>query len=189
MKKNLIIFFVLFISLFFSYFTSMANEEAMYDIVHKNDGYEIRSYQDRLIIQTIMGEESRAFRKLFKYISGANKISEKIKMTIPVTQTSDNNKNVMQFYLPSRFTKNTIPVPINSELKIKTIKKGYFAVIQYSGWSSKKNFTKYSEILYQKLVEDKVLIKGFAIKATYNAPFTLPPFRRNEVMFRIDWNK
>ena len=189
MKKNLIIFFILFFSLFFSYFTSMANEEVMYDVVHKHNGYEIRLYQDRLIIQTIMDEDSGAFRKLFKYIGGANKISEKIKMTIPVTQTNDNNKNVMQFYLPSRFVKNTVPIPINSEVKIKTIKKGYFAAIQYSGWSSKKNFIKYSKILHQKLIEDKVLVKGFAIKATYNAPFTPPPFRRNEVMFRIDWNK
>ena len=31
------------------------------------------------------------------------------------------------------------------------------------------------------------LINGFAIKATYNPPWTLPPFRRNEVMFNIKW--
>ncbi len=76
-----------------------------------------------------------------------------------------------------------------SKKTIETIKKGYFAVIQYSGWASKKNFIKHSDILRQKLIEDKISVQGFAIKATYNAPFTPPPFRRNEAMFRIDWNK
>jgi len=189
MKNNLIIFFALFFSVFFLYSASMANEEAIYDVVHKHNDYEIRLYQDRLIVQAVMEEESGAFRKLFKYINGANNISEKIKMTIPVTQTNKNNTSVMQFYLPSKFTKKTVPNPTNSEVTIETIREGYFAVIQYSGWASKKNFTKYSDILRQKLIEDEVSVKGYAIKATYNAPFTPPPFRRNEAMFRIDWNK
>jgi len=189
MKHNVIIFFTLLFSLFFSYSTTMANEEAIYEVVHKHNDYEIRLYQDRLIIQTVMDEESGAFRKLFNYIGGANKVSEKIKMTIPVTQTSDNNKTVMQFYLPSKFTKKTVPNPSNSEVTIETIREGYFAVIQYSGRASEKNFTKHSDLLRQKLAKDKVSVKGFAIKATYNAPFVPPPFRRNEAMFRIDWNK
>ena len=189
MKSNLIIFFALFFSVFFSYSQSMANEEVKYKIVEKQNGYEIRLYQDRLIVQAVMEEESGAFRKLFKYINGANNTSEKIKMTIPVTQMNKNNTSVMQFYLPSKFNKKTAPNPINSEVTIETIKEGYFAVIKYSGWSSKKNFIKHSDILSQKLIEDKISVEGFAIKATYNAPFTPPPFRRNEAMFRIDWNK
>ena len=62
------------------------------------------------------------------------------------------------------------------------------AVIKFSGRSSDKNFEKHSKILNQKLLEDKISIKGLAIKASYNSPFTLPPFRRNEVMFNVDWN-
>ena len=122
-----------------------------------------------------MEEESGAFRKLFKYINGANNVSEKMKMTIPVTQVNKNNTSVMQFYLPSKFSKKTVE-PTNSEVTIETIKKGYFAVIQYSGWASKKNFIKHSDILRQKLIEDKVSVKGFAIKATYNAPFYTSTF-------------
>ena len=68
------------------------------------------------------------------------------------------------------------------------MKEGYFAVIRYSGRSSDKNFTKYSKILREKLLEDKILINGFAIQATYNPPWTLPPFRRNEVMFNVKWD-
>ena len=108
-------------------------------------------------------------------------------MTIPVTQTQKDNESFMQFYLPSKYTKETIPIPSNSDIEIATIKEGYFAVIKYSGRSSDKNFVKYSKILNQKLLEDQILIKGSAIKATYNSPFTLPPFRRNEAMFNVEW--
>ncbi len=169
----------------------MANEEAPYDIVNKTDIYEIRHYSDRLVVQTInrpSRSDDSSFRKLFNYISGANNTSEEIKMTVPVTQEKKGSESFMQFYLPSKYTKETTPIPSNPNIEIALIKEGYFAVIKYSGRSSDKNFEKYSNILKQKLLEDKILIKGNAIRATYNSPFTLPPFRRNEVMFIVDWN-
>ena len=165
----------------------MANEEASYNVVQKNDIYEIRYYSDRLIVQVANKGDNNSFRKLFKYISGENKNSEKIAMTIPVTQTKNNDQMFMQFYLPSKFNKETTPIPANPDIEITTIKKGHFAVIKYSGRSSDKNFEKYSKILKQKLLEDGISIKGNAIKATYNRPFTLPLLRRNEAMFNVDW--
>ena len=93
----------------------------------------------------------------------------------------------MQFYLPSKFTKETVPLPSNPDIEITTVKEGYYAVIKYSGRSSDKNFDKHSQILKKKLIEDEISIIGFPIKATYNSPFTLPLFRRNETMSNVDW--
>ena len=174
---------------FFSYSNVMANEEASYKVIKKNDIYEIRYYLDRLIVQVANKGDNNSFRKLFKYISGENKNSEKIAMTVPVTQTKKDDQMFMQFYLPSKFNKETTPLPNNPELEITTIPEGYFAVIKFSGRSSDKNFDKHNKILKQKLLEDNISIKGFAIRATYNSPFTLPPLRRNESMFSIDWKK
>ena len=187
--KKILIKISLIVCLFslFPYSISMANEEAQYDVVHKNDIYEIRNYSDRLVVQVANKGDNKSFRKLFNYISGENKNSEKIEMTIPVTQTKKDNKLFMQFYLPSKFNKETTPLPTNPDIEITTISKGYFAVIKFSGRSSDKNFEKHNKILKQKLLEDKILINGFAIRATYNSPFTLPSLRRNESMFSIDW--
>ena len=165
----------------------MASEEVEFNIIHKTEIYEIRKYSERLVAQAINNKENASFRKLFNYISGANNASKKIEMTTPVIQIKKNNVSFMQFYLPSKFDKKTTPIPSNSDVKITLMEEGYFAVIKYSGRSSDKNFTKYSKILYEKLLEDKVLINSLAIKATYNPPWTLPPFRRNEVMFNIKW--
>ena len=174
--------------LFLSTNTTMATEEIKFDIVDKNEIYEIRKYSDRLVAQAINNKDSGTFRKLFNYIAGANNSSKKIEMTTPVTQIKKNNVSFMQFYLPSKFNKKTTPIPTNSDVEIILMKEGYFAVIRYPGRSSDKNFIKYSTILREALLENKISINGFAIKASYNPPWTLPPFRRNEVMFNIKWD-
>ena len=110
-------------------------------------------------------------------------------MTTPVTQFNENGVKVMQFYLPSNFIKKNAPVPIDKELKLIIIERGYFAVIRYSGRLTDKNYEKHKKILKDFLLKDNIEILSSAIKATYNGPFTLPILRRNEAMFRVAWKK
>ena len=166
----------------------MAYEEANYEVVKKNNIYEIRKYSDRLVIETSMSNEGSSFRKLFNYISGNNDKNEEIKMTTPVTQMEKKGNMTMQFYLPSKFNKENTPVPSNSDIKILNIKEGYYAVIKYSGRASDKNFINHKDILKKELKKNDILILSSPIKATYNKPFTLPMLRRNEAMFKIDIN-
>ncbi|MDA7783771.1 heme-binding protein [Candidatus Pelagibacter sp.] len=164
----------------------MAYEEANYEVVKKNEIYEIRKYSDRLAIETEISNQGNSFRKLFNYISGNNEDNEEIKMTTPVTQVEKKGNMTMQFYLPSRFNKENIPSPSNPDVKILNIKGGYYAAIIYSGRTSDKNFIKYKSILENELKKDDMSILSPPIKATYDGPFTLPMNRRNEVMFEIN---
>ena len=168
---------------------SMSYEEANYEVVKKNEIYEIRKYSDRLAIETEISNQGSSFRKLFNYISGNNEDNEEIKMTTPVTQVEKKGNMTMQFYLPSRFNKENIPSPSNPDVKILNIKGGYYAAIIYSGRASDKNFIKHKSILENELKKkDDILILSPPIKATYDKPFTLPMLRRNEAMFKIDIN-
>ena len=143
----------------------MAYEETNYEVVKENKIYEIRKYPNRLVIET-NSVQGNGFRKLFNYISGNNKENEEIKMTVPVTQEIKNENMTMQFYLPSKFNKDNAPKPVDSEVKILTIEGGYYAVIEYSGRSSDKNFLKNKDILEKqtllihivKLMESVVII-------------------------------
>ena len=164
----------------------MSYEEANYEVMKKNEIYEIRKYSDRLVIEAEISNQGSSFRKLFKYISGDNENNEEIKMTTPVTQIEKKGNMTMQFYLPSRFNKSNTPNPSNSDIKILNIKGGYYAVIIYSGRASDKNFIKHKNILENELKKDDISILGSPIKATYNNPFTLPLLRRNEAMFVIN---
>ena len=186
MKTN--IFFIFYIMIFFSYSNVMAYEESKYDVVKSNEIYEIRKYSDRLAVQTISTMQNNSFRKLFNYISGNNETNEEIKMTTPVTQIKKKGNMIMQFYLPSNFNKDNVPNPTRSDVEIINIEGGYYAVIKYSGRASDKNFIKHKEILENELKKNNISILSSAIKATYNGPFTLPMLRRNEAMFKVNWN-
>jgi len=165
----------------------MAYEEADYKTVYQTEQFDVRFYGERLVVQTSYGDQNGGFRKLFNYISGSNDSSEKIAMTVPVTQSDPGEGMVMQFYLPSKFDKESTPNPEDETLEISTIDAGYYAVIKFSGRSKEKNFNRHSEILKKELVKENIEIIGPSIKATYNGPFTLPRFRRNESMFLVSW--
>ena len=165
----------------------MAYSESPYKVVHQTDKYEIRFYEERLVVQTQYTNQNNGFRKLFNYISGNNKQSEKISMTTPVNVTQIENEYVMQFYLPSKYKPNEIPLPSDNSVKISSIKPGYFAVIRYSGFASDKNFYKHRDVLKSDLITDNIEVIGPAIKATYDGPFTLPNLRRNEAIYKVDW--
>jgi len=179
---------------------TMALEEPKYEIIKSNKDYEIRKYNNRLAIQTEYSYENSGFRYLFNYISGENNMSEKVSMTVPVTQSvkidmtspvtqfNKNGKMVMQFYLPSKFTLENAPKPTNSRVNLVTMEGGHFAVLKYSGSSSDKNYLKKLNKLKDSLLKDKIEMLDSGTKATFNGPFTLPILRRNEAMIEIKWN-
>ena len=185
-KNFLNIFFCTFI--FFLYSAVMDAEEANYEVINKNDIYEIRKYSDRLAVETISDGQNNSFRKLFNYISGNNKTSEEIKMTTPVTRIEREGNMTMQFYLQSKYNSSNIPNPTRQDVKVITIAGGYFAVLRYTGRASDKNFIKHKDILEKQLKDNNANILSSPIRATYDSHFTLPMNRRNEVMFKVEIN-
>ena len=184
-KLYLTVFCALFI---LPYSTVMAYEEANYEVISKNKVYEIRKYSDRLAVETMTSGIDSNFRKLFRYISGRNDTQEKIKMTTPVTQVEKNGNMSMQFYLPSKFNIENVPNPSREDVKIINIEGGYYAVLKYSGRASDSNFLKHKEILEKELQKNNISIMSLPIRATYDSPFTLPVNRRNEAMFKVEFN-
>ena len=166
----------------------MAYEEPEYKLIKSTDVYEIRQYQDRLAVETTQSQsQNGAFIRLFNYISGSNESSSKIAMTVPVIQSKDSNGASMIFFLPKSFTKQSAPLPDGDDVKLITIKGGFYAVTKYSGRSTDQNFIKHSALLFEALRTDNILTIGDPMMATYNGPFTLPFLRRNEAMCRVNW--
>ena len=179
---------------------AMSYEEPEYSIVKKTDVYEVRQYKQRTVAEVTYGEEDSGFRVLFDYISGANKGSKEVEMTIPVTQSKEidmtapvtqsmtNGKMRMRFFLPMQYSKQNAPEPNDERVRIIDLPAEYFAVISYSGFASDGNFEEHYTKLKAALDKDGMVIKGPPIKATYNSPFTLPFLRRNEAMYPLEWN-
>jgi len=54
------------------------------------NGSEIRRYPQTVLVETVAPNQRIAFRRLFNYISGANRGNESISMTAPVETQSGN---------------------------------------------------------------------------------------------------
>lgn len=59
------------------------------------------------------------------------------------------------------------------------------AVRRYSGRWTLTKYRQNEELLRVALSNEGIEIAGDSILARYNSPFSLPMFRRNEVMFEI----
>ncbi len=189
LKTSIYHFIIAALTIFFlSTSNAMAYEEPEYKLIKSTDVNEIRQYQDRLAVETTQSQsQNGAFRRLFNYISGSNESSSKIAMTVPVIQSKDSNGTSMIFFLPKSFTKQSAPLPDGDDVKLITVKGGFYAVTKYSGRSTDRNYTKHSDRLFKALNKDRIVTIGDPMMATYNGPFTLPFMRRNEAMYRVNW--
>lgn len=179
-------------------------ETPNYEIGKSQDAIEIRQYEPMLIAQVQMsGKREDAigdgFRLLADYIFGNNianqdiamtapvqqQASTKIAMTAPVQQQSAGNYWQVSFVMPSEYTMDTLPKPVNERVVLKEIPAKTFAAITFSGTNSDENVKAHEKILLEYVEANDLSVISTPKYAFYNPPWTLPPMRRNEVMIEI----
>ena len=112
--------------------------------------------------------------------------SKKISMTAPVIAENNNDEWSISFVMPKEFTIETLPAPNNQDIKITALPKEKFAVIVFSGLVRESSYDKKANLL-NEFIEKKKLTPLSAIQiARYNPPWTLPFFRRNELLIKIN---
>ncbi|MCK8060614.1 MULTISPECIES: heme-binding protein [unclassified Fusibacter] len=162
-------------------------ESPDYKVILNDDPFEIREYIDFFIIEYDDNNDPEiesGFGSLFSYISSDNKEKEKISMTVPVIEEISQGKKKMAFVVPSKFG-DKIPEPNNANLSVRKFNKGLFGVIKYSGFSNTKKEIKMQKKLSEWIKENGYTTQSNYMLAFYNAPFTPPMLRRNEVWVRI----
>ena len=180
-------------------------ETPEYEVLYAEGNIEYRRYEAYLVAETSMrggnrGRDTRdGFMQLFDYISGDNTLetkidmttpvvqgqSTKIAMTAPVVESSSNGVSSMAFMLPSEYTLDSAPRPTNPSITLKEIPVRLVASIRYSGRWTDKNVAKYKARLEKHLAANKVVVISDFSTANYNAPFTPPFMRRNEIHYEI----
>lgn len=179
-------------------------ETPNYEIVKSQDAIEIRQYEPMIIAKVQMnGKREDAigggFRLLADYIFGNNianqdiamtapvqqQESTKIAMTAPVQHQSAGNYWQVSFVMPSEYTMDTLPKPVNERVVLKEIPAKTFAAITFSGTNSDENVKAHEKILLEYVEANDLSVISTPKYAFYNPPWTLPPMRRNEVMIEI----
>jgi hypothetical protein len=171
-----------------------------------NKGIELREYAPHLVAETsavgdFKASRNRAFRRLFRYISGENMTQTDIAMTAPVTTAAEgvdiamtapvttaasSDGHWMQFALPKKYNERTAPQPSDPNVRLRLKPAERLAAIRYSGSSGERNAQRHERELMQALAVAGLKPVGKARLAVYNGPFTLWPFRRNEVMVVVE---
>jgi hypothetical protein len=103
-------------------------------------------------------------------------------MTAPASMQEAAGKWRMHFVMPSKYTLETLPVPNNAEVKLREVPAKKFAVVRFSGFAGEEKTAKKTEELLIWLEGKQIKPSGTPELARYNAPWTLPFLRRNEVM-------
>lgn len=184
----------------------MAYEEPKYDVLEKSDMFELRAYKPLIVAEVLVDGDmdapsNKGFRLIADYIFGNNKSangasekisttvpvamepkSEKISMTSPVSMQEASGKWRVHFVMPSKYTLETLPAPNNAEVKLREVPAKKFAVVRFSGLAGEQKVAKKTEELLAWLQAKQIKPTGVPELARYNAPWTLPFMRRNEVM-------
>jgi effector-binding domain-containing protein len=184
---------------------AMAIEEATYNILKKDNNFEIRDYAPHILAETIVEGDleeagNKAFNRLFRYISGDNRSRDKvamtapvsqerkgeeIKMTAPVGQQRVQEKWAVSFMMPASYTLETLPEPEDPKVTLRQVPARRMAAVRYSGFWSEKNYLQYKSALESWVHERGLKIAGDPIWARYNPPFTPWFLRRNEILIPL----
>ena len=187
----------------------MATDEPEFKIILKKDKFEIREYVPKIIAQVeVFGDfddaSSKGFKILADFIFGNNTsnrensriemtapvemqpLPQKINMTKPVLTEGNNNNWIVSFIMPKEFTLETLPIPNNKNIKISSIPKEKYAVIVFSGLVRESSYLEKENLLARFIQENQLKTSGEIKIARYNPPWTLPFFRRNELMIKVN---
>jgi hypothetical protein len=181
-------------------------EEPSFVVLREIDGVQIRRYQARTAAETtVMADEesarSEGFRRLARYIFGANSGKAKIAMTAPVAQQNGQKIAmtapvgaqrgtgggwVIRFFMPSKYQLENLPTPQDSAVRLVPVPAETAAVLKFSGLGSPDAVSARIDQLQEVLRRNDIHTIGEPMTLFYDPPWTIPMFRRNEVAILID---
>jgi SOUL heme-binding protein len=195
-------------ALFATISDAMAIEEPKFTVLVSDGDFGVRTYAPRIVAETevdgtIDGASSAGFRRIAGYIFGGNrsktggdrgdriamtapvtvaKASEKIAMTAPVTVGSTTpGRWVVQFVMPSTYTLQSLPDPIDARVTLRMIPASKVAVVRFAGFSGEAKVREKTEALRRWMTVRGLSPRGMPQLARYNPPWTPPFMRRNEI--------
>jgi hypothetical protein len=197
-----------FLSLSCSVVGVRSEETPKYQVLTSEGDKEIRSYSKYVIAKTtVQGDyketQGEAFRRLAGYIFGKNEkrqklsmtapvgqekqtTNQKLAMTAPVAQSQSEEGWVMTFMMPSEFELSELPIPTDTRVSLEEIPPRILGTLRFSGLRDEAHNQEKAKELKSWLANNKQYeISSEPIFAGYDPPWTLPFFRRNEVMFEL----
>lgn len=172
----------------------LATEEPPFRSLQRDGEVEVRLYAPMVVAETSVGGDmdraSRSgFRLLADYIFGGNRgrsgDSTRIAMTAPVAMQAEEGGWRVHFVMPSAHALGSLPEPMNPRVRLREVPAQKVVALGFSGLAGESKVqTKTRELL--AWIESRGLEPAASPQlARYNPPWTLPPFRRNEILVPV----
>mmetsp|Transcript_78866 Transcript_78866/g.174607 ORF Transcript_78866/g.174607 Transcript_78866/m.174607 type:complete len:206 (+) Transcript_78866:88-705(+) len=189
----------------FEVFGSISHYESYkYAIVKDFGSWSLRRYAPAVAVETGGGRDNDSFMRLASYIgvfsTPANAgrtavsmttpvVSEAVAMTTPVVSSGLGGQgSTMRFILPSKYGRiEDAPVPSDPEVRLAAVPEKTMAAIQFSGRceGSGDAVAKYEELMHLMQGSGWVASGQWELHR-FNPPYTLAPFRTNEVLIPVE---
>jgi len=184
-----------------------------YTTVAAVDDVELRRYPTAVAVETVAPSRSDAFRRLFRYISGANEGDAEIAMTAPVevadpeaattgeraahggrtipmttpVEAAESEAGVrMAFFLPDEYDYESAPRPTDESVDLVAVPERTLAVHRFRWRPTDDRIDRETERLTATLERAGVATVGDPFYMGYDGPGALPAVRRNEVAVVVD---
>ena len=169
---------------------SNSYKEPEYNLIKKDGAIEMRQYSDYVIAKTSikqgnMMHNSDMFRTLAGYIFGSNNDNQSIPMTAPVITQNNQSDYEMIFFMLDVDKPEELPEPNDKAIILEKIEIGKTVSIKFGMWATLTRVAKYKKILDQYIYENNIEIDSELMVAQYNSPWTIPPFRKNELIYKV----
>ena len=165
-------------------------KEPDYNLIKKDGKIEIREYSEYVIAKTSldqgdMEENNNMFRTLAGYIFGGNADNQSIPMTAPVITQNNGSDYDMIFFMLDVDNPDQLPEPNNKNVVLENMKIGKAVTITFGMWATESRVEYYKELLDEYILENNLKIDSNLMVAQYNSPWAIPPFRKNELIYKI----
>jgi hypothetical protein len=175
-------------------------EEPAFTVIARVGEAEIRRYGARLLAEVeVEGSEQAArnqgFRPLAAYIFGENRAAERIGMTAPVAQSAGERIGMtapvaqqaeggrwrIGFFMPARYSRETLPLPRDGRVTLRELPAETVAVLRFSGLPDEAAVRAAQARLDAALAGTAWHAAGPGGAWFYDPPWTIPALRRSEV--------
>ena len=78
-----------------------------------------------------------------------------------------------------------LPAPTNKDVILDMVDIGKTISITFGMWATDTRVSYYKQILDQYVAENSLEIESELMIAQYNSPWAIPPFRKNELIYKI----
>jgi hypothetical protein len=187
----------------------IGTEEPKHTSERLTDAVELRKYGPRIAAETTVASDedaarSEGFRRLAGYIFGKNQSDDSIAMTAPVVQSKAGQQIAMtapvaqsaqatdigegwviRFFMPSKWTMQSLPKPVDDRVRLTEVPAETFAVLRFTGDRSPSAVAERTAELVDALRGNDIDITGEPSAWFYDPPWTLPFRRRNEIAIPV----